>query len=168
MTRPLTLGSIVKTWRTAEPRKWTTAELAKAVGTSRQNIENLEAGAVGNPRYLQALARVMGYASIDDLLDLKPPPGTPVARPPAVEPPHEPWLFELIRWKRVDVLTPTERGVVESAMLTALERIEELRRDRRIAQVPITEERRGRAIRMDSSQLSGQLPGRRKRHKKAS
>lgn len=34
----------VKEWRTAPDRNWTISEFARNVGTSRQNIENLEAG----------------------------------------------------------------------------------------------------------------------------
>jgi transcriptional regulator with XRE-family HTH domain len=66
------VGEIVLAWRTA--RGWNTRELAEFVGTSRQNIENLEAGEVGQPRYLPRLAKCMGYASTDELLALKPPP----------------------------------------------------------------------------------------------
>lgn len=50
------------------------ADLAARVPTSRQNIENFESGDVQEPRYLPELARVMGYASTDDLRALKPPP----------------------------------------------------------------------------------------------
>lgn len=45
----------------------TTAQLAQRIGTSRQNIENLEAGNVGQPRYLPTLAKEMGL-SVDALL----------------------------------------------------------------------------------------------------
>lgn len=80
-----TRGQIVKEWR--EARQWNTRELAKAIGTSRQNIENLEADAVDVPRYLPKLARLMGYESSDDLRELKAPPtsGDTVT----VEEPHE-------------------------------------------------------------------------------
>lgn len=67
-----TVGGIVQEWRKA--KAWSTRELAGKVSTSRQNIENLESGTVGNPRYLKGLAKVMGYARLDDLLDLKEPP----------------------------------------------------------------------------------------------
>ena len=65
-------GEIVKQWREAQGLN--TRELADAVGTSRQNIENLEANAVDQPRYLPKLARVMGYTSTDELLALREPP----------------------------------------------------------------------------------------------
>ena len=65
------LGERVKEFR--ESRKWTAGRLAKEVGTSRQNIDNLEAGRVRrHPFYIHALARVMG-ASTDELLA-----GTPI------------------------------------------------------------------------------------------
>lgn len=67
-----TRGEIVRTWR--EERKLSPAKLGAMVGTSRQNIENLEAGTVGEPRYLRELARVMGYRTVEELLDLQDPP----------------------------------------------------------------------------------------------
>lgn len=74
-----TKGQIVREWR--ERMKWTTTQLAREVGTSRQNIENLEADNVDQPRYLSALAKVMGYLSTDDLLALHAPPEPPGVRP---------------------------------------------------------------------------------------
>lgn len=65
-------GEIVRQWREAQGLN--TRQLADAVGTSRQNIENLEANLVDQPRYLPKLAKVMGYASTDDLLALRNPP----------------------------------------------------------------------------------------------
>ena len=65
-------GEIVKQWREAQGLN--TRQLADAVGTSRQNIENLEADLVDQPRYLPKLARVMGYTSTDELLALRDPP----------------------------------------------------------------------------------------------
>lgn len=79
-----TRGQLVKEWR--EARGMTTRALAKAIGTSRQNIENLEADTVDQPRYLPALARYMGYGSTDELLALKEPPSSSaleVQEPPA-------------------------------------------------------------------------------------
>lgn len=62
-------GHIVKPWR--EARGWSQKKLGDlAGGVSRQNIANLEAGEVTNPHYLPALAKVMGYASSDDLRQL--------------------------------------------------------------------------------------------------
>lgn len=75
MTDLRTKGTIVKAWR--EARGWSPARLADEVGTSRQNIENLEKDTVDQPRYLRQLALVMGYESTDELLTLKdPPPST--------------------------------------------------------------------------------------------
>lgn len=59
------IGERAKEFR--EARGWNTSEMARAVGTSRQNIESLEATGDRKPRYLTALARVMGV-STDDLL----------------------------------------------------------------------------------------------------
>lgn len=59
------IGERAKEFR--EARGWNTSEMARAVGTSRQNIESLEATGDRKPRYLTALARVMGV-STDELL----------------------------------------------------------------------------------------------------
>ena len=61
------IGALVKTFREDPSRRWTTEEMAKRVGTSRQNIENLESGKVGRPHYLDKLADVM-QISVDALL----------------------------------------------------------------------------------------------------
>lgn len=67
-----TKGGIVRAWR--EERGWSPRELGERVGTSRQNIENLEADAVDQPRYLPSLARLMGYNTVEELLALMDPP----------------------------------------------------------------------------------------------
>lgn len=59
------LGKKAQEFRLA--KGWNTTQMAKAVGTSRQNIENLELKEVGQPRYLKKLAAVMG-SSADELL----------------------------------------------------------------------------------------------------
>jgi phage repressor protein C with HTH and peptisase S24 domain len=46
---------------------WNTTEMARAVGTSRQNIESLEEKGDRTPRYLALLAKAMGVTA-DDLL----------------------------------------------------------------------------------------------------
>lgn len=53
------------------------AAIKKATGyeTSRQNVESFIAGKDPKFELLHGLARVMGYASTDDLADLKPLPG---------------------------------------------------------------------------------------------
>lgn len=53
------IGAIVKNWRTDPRRNLSVSELALRVGTSRQNIENLESGAVEVPKYICALADVL-------------------------------------------------------------------------------------------------------------
>jgi len=65
-------GEVVCKWR--NERGWTVLQLANAVGTSRQSIENLENQSTRNPHFLPALAKVMGYLSSDDLRNLKMPP----------------------------------------------------------------------------------------------
>jgi transcriptional regulator with XRE-family HTH domain len=68
-----TKGQIVRAWRIAAGFE-TAGQLAELVGTSRQNIENLEADSVDQPRYLPRLARLMGYATVEELLNLQDPP----------------------------------------------------------------------------------------------
>jgi transcriptional regulator with XRE-family HTH domain len=68
-----TKGAIVRNWRNR--MGLSRAEVARRVGTSRQNIENLEADQVKNPHYLAKLAFTMGYSTTDELLQLKEPPG---------------------------------------------------------------------------------------------
>jgi transcriptional regulator with XRE-family HTH domain len=72
MTAPTTRGAIVKNWRNR--LGLSRAEVARRAGTSRQNIENVETDKVENPKFLPALAKVMGYQSTDELLQLKEPP----------------------------------------------------------------------------------------------
>lgn len=60
-----TLGDQVREFR--KRKGWKTAELAARVGTSRQNIESLEAKGNRIPKYLGALAAVMGTTA-DDML----------------------------------------------------------------------------------------------------
>lgn len=57
----------------------TPSEYARHVGTSRQNINNLEAGKAGQPRYVAKLAKAMG-TTVDALL------GAPIAKPAPVDP----------------------------------------------------------------------------------
>lgn len=67
-----TRGQIVGEWMAFRDLK--PLDVAKAVGTSRQNIENLVADKVKNPAYLHALAKYMGYATVEGLIDLQDPP----------------------------------------------------------------------------------------------
>lgn len=61
------IGDQVKEWRLAPERNWSIPELARRVGTSRQNLENLESGAVDVPKYIVPLAVTMGVTT-DSLL----------------------------------------------------------------------------------------------------
>lgn len=66
-----TIGAVVRAWR--KRAGLSVPQLAKMAGTSRQNLESLEKGR--KPLWdLRPLARVMGYAKLDDLLELKQPP----------------------------------------------------------------------------------------------
>jgi transcriptional regulator with XRE-family HTH domain len=76
------IGELVKTFRQAPGRGWTAKEMANRVGTSRQNIENLEAGRVRVPGYLVELADVM-QVSTDELLGRKSSATRLCAREPA-------------------------------------------------------------------------------------
>jgi SOS-response transcriptional repressor LexA len=62
---PSRIGKFVANWR-AE-RGISTRELADRVGVTRQNIEQLESGAVKQPRYLSALAVALGM-TVEELL----------------------------------------------------------------------------------------------------
>lgn len=66
LLRMRTLGDQVKAFRVA--REWTTKRLADEVGTSRQNIESLEAHGNRIPKYLAVLAKVMG-TSVDRMME---------------------------------------------------------------------------------------------------
>lgn len=52
------IGSALRKWR--EDQGYSTRQLARMVGTTRQSIENLESGKVKRPDYVVALARVIG------------------------------------------------------------------------------------------------------------
>jgi len=60
-----TIGEQAKEFR--DHMRWNTARMAKEVGTSRQNIESMEAKGDRIPRYLAQLAKTMGVSS-DDLM----------------------------------------------------------------------------------------------------
>lgn len=62
-----TIGERVKEFR--ESKEWNTSRMAKEVGTSRQNIESLEAVGNRKPHYIKSLAKAMGV-TVDDLLGL--------------------------------------------------------------------------------------------------
>jgi transcriptional regulator with XRE-family HTH domain len=104
-----TVGEFVSAWRVAQGMN--TRQLADLVGTSRQNIENFEAGQVDQPRYLTKLARVMGYQFTDELLAQKPPP----METPQAEGAHSMiypgWTMEEIRpmlWEELQMLERKE------------------------------------------------------------
>lgn len=60
------LAKKVRAWR--EQQKLSVQQLAEKAGTSRQNIENVEAGKSKQPRFLLRLAEVMGVP-VESLLD---------------------------------------------------------------------------------------------------
>ncbi len=62
------LGVRVKQLR--KKREMTQTQLGEAVGVTYQNIQNLEAGGVNNPRYLTPLAELLGV-TVDYLLNGK-------------------------------------------------------------------------------------------------
>lgn len=97
------LGKRVRDFRLAPGRNWTTARMAEAVGTSRQNIENLEKRGFGHPRYIAELARVMG-TTVDDLLQ-----ETGEGPATGMQPPAEN-TGPVVKWS----LTADEAAVVEA------------------------------------------------------
>jgi len=60
-----TVGEQARDFRLA--KSWNTTRMAKEVGTSRQNIEHLEARGDITPKYIAGLAKAMGM-SVDALL----------------------------------------------------------------------------------------------------
>lgn len=89
-----TLGDQVRDFR--KRKGWKTADLAARVGTSRQNIESLEAKGNRIPKYLGALAAVMGTTA-DDMLrtaGLAPRPAASLAEAIKAEAQQDP--YELI------------------------------------------------------------------------
>lgn len=110
----MTKGQIVSAWRRRQGLS--AAELARRVGTSRQNINNLEADQVDRPHYLPELARVMGYANTDELLALKPPQD--LQGQPASLPVEQPRPADRQPSDKVDF---TERKVSDSDWATLLD-----------------------------------------------
>jgi transcriptional regulator with XRE-family HTH domain len=104
-----TLGDQAKAFRGA--KGWTTRQLAEAVGTSRQNIESLEASGNRIPKYLGKLADVMD-TTVDDMLAqaglgpkrLKPAKATPA-------PPSGPLVERLREEREADPYDLIERGL---------------------------------------------------------
>lgn len=97
------LGKRVREFRLAPERNWTTTRMAEEVGTSRQNIENLEKRGFGQPRYIAELARVMG-TSVDDLLHGADEGGSP----PMATPPEN--TGPVVKWS----LTADEVAIIEA------------------------------------------------------
>lgn len=64
-----TIGDRAREFR--ESKQWNTTRMAKEVGTSRQNIESLEAAGDRTPRYIKDLAstRKLALALIGQLAD---------------------------------------------------------------------------------------------------
>lgn len=61
-----TIGELIRRLRTEQG--WGQSELARRIGVKPQNIQQLEAGTVNQPRYLKDLARVF-HKSIDELFE---------------------------------------------------------------------------------------------------
>ncbi len=71
----MTRGELIKQLRTQ--RKWTQAELGKAVGVSWQNISAMERGKHGTDKNIIAIAKAFGLSVelFDQMADLLPPGG---------------------------------------------------------------------------------------------
>lgn len=95
-----TLGQQVKDFRTE--RKLKTADLAKLVKTSRQNIESLESTGNRIPKYLGALAAVMGTTADAMLAEAG-------LRPPVQEVATD---RDIPTENRFDALTPAEQQLL--------------------------------------------------------
>lgn len=113
-----TLGDQAKAFR--ESRGWNTTDLAKAVGTSRQNIESLEEHGNRIPKYIGDLALAMGK-SVDQLLvDAR------LAKPALLEVRKvagAPWPFKLVERDRYEMLDDLEKGAVQAEMQRSIENL---------------------------------------------
>jgi hypothetical protein len=126
VTKTITsLGELVQKWR-VDAKFDTTTALADAINkkfgktvVSRQNLDNLEKGDVGQPRYLPHLAQFM-RTSVDDLLALRMPPlpNEPLP-PPKLVPKMErpPSKFQA----RLDGMPADMRAAFEQAMLNVID-----------------------------------------------
>lgn len=107
--KPKNIGDVVHAWRVK--MQLTDTALAEAIGTTRQNIANLEGRGVKaptkNPKFLPALATYMGYASSDELRALKPPPAR--ERPAATDE-YAPSPVSGGHWRRVAQTLAQELG----------------------------------------------------------
>jgi DNA-binding XRE family transcriptional regulator len=120
-----TLGEQAKEFRTG--KGWNSTQMAKAVGTSRQNIESLEDHGNRIPKYIADLAAVM-ETTVDDMLQLAHlGPTVPRRR---FSGSAETWPFKAIVSKeRFERLDPIEQGYVLGKMLDAIKEIEAGRAD---------------------------------------
>lgn len=95
--------------------------MAREVGTSRQNIENLESKGYGQPRYIAELARVMG-TSVDDLLGKTPDDGLVLRAE----------ILSTSEWghlKQYRELIPSDKQEIDQATHARLEKMREARRE---------------------------------------
>lgn len=129
-----TAGQIVREWResqglsTREVAQRVTNALAGGGQVKRQNLEQFEADQVAQPRYLHALASVMGYDRLEDLLAGKPPAGTQQPADREQEQMPRDWPFKGVSPSMLDGLSNAERGFIEGAIQDALEQLRALRR----------------------------------------
>jgi transcriptional regulator with XRE-family HTH domain len=104
-----TLGDQAKAFRGA--KGWTTRQLAEAVGTSRQNIESLEANGNRIPKYLGKLAAVMGTTADDMLADAGLAPRRAKTEKTSAAPPSGPLAERLREERELDPYELIERGL---------------------------------------------------------
>lgn len=107
----------------------TAAQLAKQLGESRQNLENLVAGRAGMPKYLLALSMAM-RASADELLAGRyryRASGTPAAAAPGASYVVEVWPFTRLTREEWAELGPLQAVVEDAAVNKARELLREVR-----------------------------------------
>ena len=108
-------------------RKWNSARMAAAVGTSRQNIETLEKVGTRTPHYISDLARVM-ETTVDLLLkgDYVTPKAPVISGALSFGQPQSqapPWPFNqnIVSSARYEALPPEIQVIVQGALRKAIE-----------------------------------------------
>lgn len=137
------MNSLADRLRTARLRlSWSQQELARRAGVATSTVGNIESGTRHNPRFILQLAEALGVDAqwLATGRDQRPSSalstGAGSAPLLAREAGAGPWPFELIDRERFERLTPVQRGVVEAAMLEALERLESVQAKRAAAAEP--------------------------------